>query len=90
MNRFFRIALLAIVGATLLSACEGKYWDQMQNKYGWTEERMITDGWLKPRNIAPQTIYCYRTIAAPECFSEPKKSQEYRLIAVYEQADSVF
>lgn len=63
---------------------------KVQKKFGWTEERMIVDGWLKPRNIAPTTIYCYRTIGNPDCFPKPKKSEEHRLIAVYEQAVSDF
>ncbi len=52
-------------------------------RHGWTEERMLRHGWLEPRKYASPAIYCYRTIASPECYRAPQMDQEQRLISFF-------
>ncbi len=52
-------------------------------RHGWTEERMLRKGWLEPRKFASSAIYCYRTIATPECYRAPQVNQEQRLISFF-------
>ncbi len=57
--------------------------ETFQEKYGWTEARMLRHGWLEARNIAPSPVYCYRTIATPDCYRTPQKGEEGRLIGFF-------
>lgn len=84
-----RSALPALAAAALLGGCA---WSNgptfgdgatFQEKYGWNEERMLRHGWLPTRNITPPAIYCYRTLATPECYPAPQDGEELRLIGYF-------
>lgn len=63
---------------------DGETFDE---RYSWTEARMLRHGWLEARNIAPSPVYCYRTISSPECYRTPQEGQQRRLIGFF--GDSV-
>ncbi len=54
--------------------------ETFEERYAWTEARVLRHGWLEARNIAPSPVYCYRTISSPECFRTPQQGQQRRLI----------
>lgn len=81
-------ALLAI----LLGGCTGSsgiasipYGENFRwmTEFGWTEETILRHGWADAhvRSLPPDPPkYCYRTLAAPECFESPLPGQESRLV----------
>ena len=82
-----RICAVAMAMA-MLAGCDNPYVKQLKDEFGWTESRMLQDGWLKTYPIAQPDVYCYHTLAGPDCYSEPKRDQKDRLInATY---DGVF
>ena len=64
----------------MLAGCENPYLEQFREEFGWNEARMVSDGWLKPRQIPVEPTYCYETIGHSDCFRVARKGQEYRLI----------
>jgi hypothetical protein len=46
---------------------------------GWTQERMLADGWIKAPHQHSARIYCYRTLADPDCHTKPVRGQSLRL-----------
>ena len=66
----------------VLAGCENPYLEQFREEFGWNEARMVSDGWLKPRQIPVAPTYCYETIGYPDCFRDVRKTEEYRLIGV--------
>jgi hypothetical protein len=68
----------------MMSACSNPYLERFRAKFGWTEARMMEDGWLKSREIPPNAVYCYKTLAKPNFFNTPKAGQEYRLVSEFE------
>jgi hypothetical protein len=80
------LALLA-----MLAGCDApyvrQYTDAFRDKYGWTEERTLSEGWIPSRNIPPEPAYCYRTLADADCYVEAEPPHEDpRLIGSYGQA----
>ena len=65
--KFIALAMVAV----LLAGCSHPYVKRFKQDYGWTEARMISDGWLEGRPLPPQRVYCYDTIADIDCFSQP-------------------
>lgn len=68
------------VALTVLAGCENPYIVQLKDEFGWTEARMLRDGWLKSYPIGQPAVYCYHTIADADCFPAQKKDQKDRLI----------
>lgn len=88
-RRIFKPVLPALAALVLLGGCETAIdvatGDSVtfQEKFGWTEERMLRHGWLEARYRAPPAIYCYRTLATPECYRAPQVGEEGRLIGFF-------
>ncbi len=57
--------------------------ETFEEKYAWTEARVLRHGWLEARIIATSPVYCYRTISSPECYRTPQKGQQRRLIGYF-------
>lgn len=68
-----RIGLL-VCALIFLGGCENPYIKRLKTEFGWNEERMLSDGWLKGRRIPTQPVYCYETLADADCFLEPRKA----------------
>ena len=77
-------AMVAV--SVLISACSNPYLERFRAEFGWTEGRMTEDGWLKSREIPPDAVYCYKTLAEPNCYKPPKPGLEHRLVSEYENA----
>jgi hypothetical protein len=75
-----KLGSFAIVLA-LVAGCENPHLMQLKDEFGWTEAKMVSDGWLKSRVIAQPPVYCYRTLADADCFSTPKHEHQDRLTA---------
>lgn len=65
---------------TLVAACENPHLMKFKDEFGWTESKMLSDGWLKSRHITAPQVYCYHTLADRDCYSEPRRSQQHRLV----------
>ncbi len=85
-RKSFMIVPTVLAASVLMSACSNPYLERFRAEFGWTEGRMTEDGWLKSREIPPDAIYCYKTLAKPNCFKTPKHGQEHRLISEFENA----
>ena len=72
-------ALAAVL--TIAAGCENPHLQQVKNEFGWTETRMLSDGWLKSRVVAQPPLYCYHTLADADCFAKPNPEHKHRLIA---------
>ena len=46
-----------------------------------TQEEILASGWSVPPPSLAGVVYCYRTLAAPDCRREPEPGQEDRLIS---------
>jgi hypothetical protein len=68
---------LAIVFAAV-AGCENSYVMQLKDGLGWTEAKMLRDGWLKSNPVDQPEIYCYRTLADTDCFPMQKPEHEDR------------
>lgn len=78
----FVLAMLA-----LLAGCDLPYFEQFQQKYATTEERELRRGWLVGKEIPPPPIYCYHTLALPDCYDAAEPPREHgRLIGLFERA----
>lgn len=90
MRPRYRIAVkIAGIAATLviLSGCENPYLQQFHEEFGWNEARMVSNGWLKARDIPVEPTYCYTTLADTDCYRVAQKSEEYRLIGAPRRTD---
>jgi len=75
------------VALVMVTGCDNPYVRQMKDEFGWTEARMLRDGWLKSYAIAQPPLYCYHTLADADCFSKPKRGQQDRLISSAYEGD---
>jgi hypothetical protein len=76
------VKLTALAAAlTVVAGCENPHLQQVKDEFGWTEARMLSDGWLKSRVIARPPVYCYHTLADADCYSKPRPHHKHRLIA---------
>jgi hypothetical protein len=76
------LAVLLLAGCEHLGNLDP---DTLKARYGWTEEKMVAKGWLPGRYIPAKPVYCYQTIAQPECFNEPQPGQEARLVGYFNE-----
>jgi len=66
------------LGLLALAACGNPF-----SGYAPTQEQILARGWttLPATADARGTIYCYRTLAVPDCFNAPQAGQENRLVS---------
>ena len=51
---------------------------------GYGERQVLASGWLERENPEPlQPVYCYRTLAAYDCFPAPLASSDRAPITTY-------
>ncbi len=86
INTTVKYCAAAIV-LTMLAGCENPYVMQLKDEFGWTENRMLRDGWLKTYAIAQPPVYCYHTLADADCFSRQKREHKDRLINSFYEGD---
>jgi len=75
---FGRVSAAAAV-ALAVGACDHPEIEKQRIKLGgWTQERMLADGWLKapPEPVTP--AYCYHTLGDADCYAEPESGQAMR------------
>jgi hypothetical protein len=49
-------------------------------------EELITMGWAGPGPVQhPQSVYCYETLGAPECYKNPRPDMERQLIGFFDR-----
>jgi hypothetical protein len=72
-----RIAVISLVGV-LVSGCAGD--TPFRIEHGWTEERVLRDTWLAPRQVVGEQSYCYRTLAWSDCYKRPQPREATRLV----------
>ena len=83
MRKKFHTTLRYCVLATALimvTACDNPYIKQLKDEFGWTEARMLRDGWLKSYSIGQPPVYCYHTLADADCFARPQLGEKTRLL----------
>ena len=79
MRSIGRIALL-LATAALLGGCTFTMMQEVKKNYRWTEKSMLRDGWLDTRKVPLEPVFCYRTIADPDCYREAQLGERNRLI----------
>ena len=85
--RYCALAIALTTVTIMVTGCENPYVKQLKDEFGWNEERMLRDGWLKTYAITQPPVYCYHTLADAECYSKPKRDQKHRLINSSYQGD---
>lgn len=74
LKRLAAAALLA-----LLAACANP-WQAFAPSY----EEIVSAGWIGPEAaLAPAPIYCYATLAEPDCFRSPQPGETNRLVGYF-------
>jgi hypothetical protein len=81
-----KISLL-VCALIFLGGCENPYIKRLKTEFGWTEARMVSDGWLKGRRIESRKVYCYETLGDADCFLTPNKSEQHRQTVQIEPGD---
>ena len=90
MNRTYQTSLkisLLVCALIFLGGCENPYITRLKTEFGWTEARMLSDGWLKGRRITTEPVYCYSTLADTDCFKAPNEAQLVRQTVRIEPTD---
>jgi len=78
------VRLLGRVGAIAaialgLGACDHPLIEKQRIRLGgWTQQRMLADGWLKAPPQPVARVYCYHTLADADCHAEPVPGQSPR------------
>ena len=81
VNRLRTVKICALaIALPLVAGCENPYLMQFRDEFGWTESRMLQDGWLRSRAITVQPVYCYHTLADADCFANARPDQKDRRI----------
>ncbi len=52
-------------------------------KHRSTERSILETGYVKPKVHFAEPIYCYRTLATPMCYDEPREGEESRLVGYF-------
>lgn len=90
MNQKYHTSLkigLLVCALVFLGGCENPYVKKLKTEFGWTEARMVSDGWLKGGRIETDPIYCYETIADADCYRTPRKAELHRQTVRIEVGD---
>ncbi len=87
MRRIDTRSALLLAVLVLLGGCEAA--KEYHKRYGWTEAKMLEVGWLPARPFQARQLFCYRTLAAPECFEEAQIDVKNRLIGKFKPAVKV-
>jgi len=77
MNRKYQTPLkigLLVCALIFLGGCENPYLKQLRTEFGWTEARMLSDGWLKGRRFETEPVYCYTSLGDADCYKAPIES----------------
>lgn len=70
---------VAVAAALSLGACDHPEVEKVRIALGgWTQERMLADGWLQASPEEPMPAYCYHTLADPDCLIEPVPGEQVR------------
>jgi hypothetical protein len=71
--------LAAVVLTAFVGACSNP-WQGFAPSY----EEVVGAGWIGPEvAVTPAPIYCYATLAEPECFRSPQPGEENRLVGYF-------
>jgi hypothetical protein len=66
-----------LAAALAVAACSNPYAEDQP-----TRAEIISGGWVGPTARPPSAvIYCYRTLATPDCRKTPEPGQEDRLVS---------
>ena len=84
MKRIYTRFALLLAALVVLGGCAAA--KEYNKRYGWTEAKMLEAGWLPPRPLQVERIYCYRTLARPECYRAEQIDETNRLIGKFEPA----
>ncbi|MBT5048545.1 MAG: hypothetical protein HOM58_08570 [Rhodospirillaceae bacterium] len=90
MNRKYQTPLkigLLVCALIFLGGCENPYIKRLKTEFGWTEARMLSDGWLKGRRIEIDPVYCYETLGDTDCYPVPRKTDMRRQTVRIEPGD---
>ena len=74
--RNLHIVSLALIALGLVGCEELPF----RLEYGWTEQRVLANGWIPPRPENPEPAYCYRTLAQADCYRRPLPREATRLV----------
>jgi hypothetical protein len=69
----------AIAVVLVVAGCQNPWMDDPIN----TEQAILGYGWVKPRTIAGEPVYCYRTLAEVDCYREPRPEYAHRLVGYF-------
>tara|TARA_R110002095_G_scaffold209051_2_gene195287 strand:- start:1467 stop:1916 length:450 start_codon:yes stop_codon:yes gene_type:complete len=72
------LGALSMGGAVILSSCNGEGLG--------SSERIISSGWARVSNEDAEgqaPVYCYKTLAAPDCYTTPDPKRSAQLVSVY-------
>ena len=74
---------LATVVPLVLAGCGEYSLSNQLKKHTPTETMVLNADWLINRNASPPAVYCYATLATPECHEWPLRGAETRLVGYY-------
>lgn len=75
VGRAGAVAALALA----LAACDHPWVEKKRIELGgWTQEKMLADGWLKAKPEPRLPAYCYDTLGDPDCYADPVPGQSVR------------
>lgn len=74
------LAVAAALGlAVALAACANPW-----RGFAPTYDDLMAAGWIGPEvERRPAPLYCYATLAKPDCFASPQPGETGRLVAYY-------
>ncbi len=70
---------LALAGCADAEALHGGL-NPLQEAFGWNAEKLARVNWLAPLPYTPEPRYCYRTLAAADCYVRPQPDATNRLV----------
>ena len=82
--------IAALAACVALSACQdmrkGPYGEIFEwgDEPGWTEYTIMKHGWARHYPKPAPMIYCYSSLAAPECYDTPQPQLQSRLIGSFD------
>lgn len=86
----FTVLTAAALAVSLLSGCKdlrkGEYGEAFEwtTEPAWNERTILKHGWARSTPKDTRPIYCYRTLAAADCYDTPQPQFEGRLVGKFE------